>query len=226
MRRCEPTLLRRQCRCRQPSKPVSSAAAALCSGCHCESIAVIIPCCNGRGVVWGVVRFRQRTDTGSAAATPPGSSLSCAQWGWPLPGTWLTWKTTGAEATCGTDGDCQTYKKPILAPVRRALDGVFGLIGHVTMITAMGSGPLLPGVEPHQAGRWGCSCFALVARCSPSISRSLSLCHRGDLRLVPDFCCADDNPHAAIAGAAGSALRQLRGEAAAALEGQEAARSK
>jgi uncharacterized membrane protein/thiol-disulfide isomerase/thioredoxin len=111
-----------------------------------NTIAVILLAAMVAGVVWGVIRFRQGTDTGFTRGSNAWMIPALCVVGLAVAGYLAYVEATGVEATCGPIGDCNTVQQSPYSHLFGVLSiGVFGLIGYVTMITAWGLARLAGG---------------------------------------------------------------------------------
>jgi uncharacterized membrane protein len=102
-----------------------------------NTIAVIILAAMVVAVPWGVIRFRQAADTGFVRGSMAWIIPALCVVGLAVAGYLAYVESTGAEATCGPIGDCNTVQQSLYSRLFGVLSiGVFGLIGYVTLITA------------------------------------------------------------------------------------------
>ena len=127
-----------------------------------NTIAVIILAAMMAGVVWGVIRFRQGADSGSAGGNTAWIVPVLCVVGLAVAGYLAYVETTGAEATCGPIGDCNTVQQSPYSHLFGVLSiGAFGLIGYVTMIIAWAAARFARG-RTAQAAAVGLFLLALV----------------------------------------------------------------
>jgi uncharacterized membrane protein len=101
-----------------------------------NTIAVIILAAMVAGVVWGVIRFRKGADSGFMRGNRAWIIPAVCVVGLAVAGYLAYVESTGAEATCGPIGDCNTVQQSPYSHLFGVLSiGVFGLIGYVTLIT-------------------------------------------------------------------------------------------